>query len=266
LFANESDFVTWRSGAHKTIFMSKVKRPLCLAPATQLFSSRAALLVGLLLLLAYCLHISGSSRRTSDSNDNSHIGRKRNINSSAHAKLANDTMFVGLLDTLLVAVSSHAETAAKVGPDFWNNMGNIAEVRQEVLDFLSYADQPCIKTLCEVGFNAGHSATVLLSANDTTVLHVFDMASLPFASAQVKLMKRVYGKRFHFYKGDSVNLLPWFQQHKTHCDLFSIDGDHTYEGTRCRHLSMCTSVLTPNMALVKRQLCLGSLVSSSQHI
>jgi hypothetical protein len=150
--------------------------------------------------------------------------------SAPRVALVNDTMFVGLLDVMLVTITSHAETAGKLGPEFWHQMGNIAEVKQEILDYLSYAEQPGIKTLCEVGFNAGHSATVLLSARQETMLFVFDISNLPYSAAHVKLLKRLFGERLHFLKGDSVNLLPWFKQHKTQCDLFSIDGDHSYEG------------------------------------
>lgn len=178
--------------------------------------------MGLLVLLGYYCGVEDRPRQPHTSNSN-----------TSDVRLANSTAFTNLLDLLLVTVSSHAETAAKLGPNFWDGMGNIAEVRQEVLDFLSYADHPSYETLCEVGFTAGHSATVLLSASSKSKLHVFDIADLAFANAQAKLMKRAYGERFNFYKGNSVNLLPWFKQTRQDipkCDLFSIDGDHSYEG------------------------------------
>jgi hypothetical protein len=200
--------------------MAKLSRTLGRAKSAELVGGTGLLVILLVLLALYC----GVKDRPIQPHTSSN---------TTNVHLANSTSFLRLLDALLVTVSSHAETVAKRGPDLWDGMGNIAEVRQEVLDFLSYADHPRYETLCEVGFNAGHSATVLLSASSKSTLHVFDIADLPFASAQAKLMKRAYGERFKFYKGNSVNLLPWFKQKKqdnTQCDLFSIDGDHSYEG------------------------------------
>jgi hypothetical protein len=39
---------------------------------------------------------------------------------------------VELLHVHLQVLSSHAETAGRVGSDYWNSMGMIAEVPQEV--------------------------------------------------------------------------------------------------------------------------------------
>ncbi|MGE4218320.1 MAG: class I SAM-dependent methyltransferase [Alphaproteobacteria bacterium] len=79
----------------------------------------------------------------------------------------------------------------------------------------------------EVGFNAGHSALLALSAApDLTYLGV-DIASNPYTRLCAALMSHWFGDRFLFVAGDSREMLPaiWLQGGRGF-DLIHVDGGH----------------------------------------
>ena len=96
-----------------------------------------------------------------------------------------------------------------------------------------------IRTVCEVGFNAGHSAALWLENTAVEHLHSFDVLDHPYSKAQVELVSRLYPGRFTMHGGDSRRTLPQFAsqlksmpvherspQHGSLCDLWYIDGGH----------------------------------------
>jgi hypothetical protein len=69
-------------------------------------------------------------------------------------------------------------------------------------------------TICEVGFNAGHSAALMLTAAPQANVVVFDIFNHPlhpWAERSLKLMFDAFPKRLSFVKGPSSDTIPWAQ-------------------------------------------------------
>ena len=81
--------------------------------------------------------------------------------------------------------------------------------------------------LLEIGFNAGHSALLALSAAPQLTYLGVDIAGNPYTSLCADLMKRWFGDRFLFVTGDSREMLPalWLQGGQCF-DLIHVDGGH----------------------------------------
>jgi len=89
-----------------------------------------------------------------------------------------------------------------------------------------------IRTVAEVGFNAGHSAQVFLdNLPDLEKFFSFDINSHPYTPIMVEKFQKHYGDRFVFVPGDSSVTIPLFSQNHPDltCDLIYIDGNHTLE-------------------------------------
>jgi predicted O-methyltransferase YrrM len=124
--------------------------------------------------------------------------------------------------------------------------GNIASSEKALSMYFHTARGPTVKNICEVGFNAGHSAAVFLNANPEADMYSFDIGQFPYTRGNAALMKDLFPDRFEYISGPSQETAVQFAQErpKTKCDLISIDGDHTHEGTfqdlvNFRHLASC---------------------------
>mmetsp|Transcript_16888 Transcript_16888/g.36563 ORF Transcript_16888/g.36563 Transcript_16888/m.36563 type:complete len:309 (-) Transcript_16888:900-1826(-) len=91
------------------------------------------------------------------------------------------------------------------------------ELRQRILS-------PKIRTVCEIGFNAGHSATLFLDSIPHATFYEFDLGDFPWALSNSKLIKGTYGARFNYIKGDSHVTIPEFAKNGTKCDVIFVDG------------------------------------------
>lgn len=91
-----------------------------------------------------------------------------------------------------------------------------------------------VRSICEVGFNAGHSAMLMLEAAPAARLVSFDVAdsSKPWVARQASRLKQAYGDRFALIVGDSRKTLPAYRRaHEgAACDVAFIDGSKTFEG------------------------------------
>jgi hypothetical protein len=105
----------------------------------------------------------------------------------------------------------------------------------ERMIYYSLASLPCVKTICEVGFNAGHSALLWLHANPKAEVIMFDIFTHNY-SAKGEAFLRDHAslnaaKRLVIYKGDSNSTLRHF--HSTNplkkCDIISVDGAHHHD-------------------------------------
>jgi hypothetical protein len=68
-----------------------------------------------------------------------------------------------------------------------------------------------IKTICETGFNAGHSAANYLLANylGYNVRYVgFDLGRTPYSKAAADFLKTLFPQHFEVHWGDSTKTLP----------------------------------------------------------
>jgi len=111
--------------------------------------------------------------------------------------------------------------------------GTIASSEKAHSMYFNVARGPTVKNICEIGFNAGHSAAIYLNANPQAKLYSFDIAQFKYTVGNLHLMKELFPDRFEFILGPSENAVPEFHQSRpdVKCDVISVDGDHSTEGT-----------------------------------
>lgn len=83
------------------------------------------------------------------------------------------------------------------------------------------------KHILEIGFNAGTSALVFLTASPDSKLHCFDLAVHPYTVPLYEYLRAEFPGRIQLTVGDSRETLRDF--HEPDIDLFHIDGGHDYE-------------------------------------
>lgn len=134
---------------------------------------------------------------------------------------------IGLVDDL------SASAARAVGGDkarIFDQMGHIGQVVDQVRDYAATVRLlvGSSVTVCEIGFNAGHSAAVFLTANPQSRYIGFDLGSLGWSGAQRARIDTMFPGRAQHVIGSSFDTVPLY--HRQHpdvkCDLWSIDGDH----------------------------------------
>jgi len=108
-------------------------------------------------------------------------------------------------------------------------MGSIGVARHQMDFYYRIASSPSIRTICEVGFNAGHSTALWLSANPTAHVYTWDLFDLSLGVATSSYLKQRFPNRLTTSKGNSLTSIP-----RTNlppgvmCDLVHIDGRHSY--------------------------------------
>jgi len=102
--------------------------------------------------------------------------------------------------------------------------------RQEGTLRIQTVRQRCLKAnvVVEIGFNAGHSATVILESNPHVVLYSFDILCHRYGPPCVAQIKKTYGERFHFFQGDSTVQVPACLPPDLKADVIFVDGSHDY--------------------------------------
>jgi hypothetical protein len=102
--------------------------------------------------------------------------------------------------------------------------------------YVALAKLPFVKTICEIGFNGGHSASLWLLANSRANVTMFDIWQHPYAAAGEKFLRNTDlvqngNSRLRIVKGSShETLIPYGKAHPRVCDIISVDGDHTHHG------------------------------------
>jgi hypothetical protein len=125
------------------------------------------------------------------------------------------------------------ELARSVCPSPAARLYGIAANPAQIQDYARYARAlPPSSTICEIGFNCGHSTATLLEANPTVHLVNFDLSTklYPWSAAAKLWFRRRYGERLTLVEGDSTKTVPsFFASHPSvRCDLAIVDGKHDY--------------------------------------
>jgi predicted O-methyltransferase YrrM len=111
--------------------------------------------------------------------------------------------------------------------------GNTAQFSSSTMTLLKAAQQvPHDGTICEIGFNAGHSAIAYLSANPKARIISFDLGHHSYSWKALQVLQQYYpDASLQLIIGDSARSVPDFiKLHQdVKCDLIFIDGGHTYE-------------------------------------
>jgi len=107
--------------------------------------------------------------------------------------------------------------------------GYISPAQADMLDQLSAQSAPHSQW-CEIGFNAGHSAAVLLAANPTVSVLSFDLGEHSYCDTAESALSNIFPKRHGLRRGPSAESIPFAAASGIKCDYIFVDGDHTYEG------------------------------------
>lgn len=155
------------------------------------------------------------------------------------------TMMEGLTHHTMdkhISSSKHAwlKTRAWEGNSHIGNRPKQATYYYDWVRTLARSGNEKVDHICEIGMNGGHSALVFLAAlthNDNQTdakLTMFDFFQYDYSLPVKKYIETMYPRRFNAYKGNSQIIVPeWTMNHKNDkCDVFSVDGDHTYEGAK----------------------------------
>jgi predicted O-methyltransferase YrrM len=128
--------------------------------------------------------------------------------------------------------------------------GNVSSVPEQAADLVRLASDPSVKTMMEIGFNAGHSALSLLSASPNTTLISFDLNAYSSVQCAKEYIDTAFPGRHTLIIGDSTTTVPAFSAAnptKTF-DLIFIDGGHTFDVAltdllNCKHLARADTVV-----------------------
>ena len=120
-----------------------------------------------------------------------------------------------------------AERAAQL------RIGSIAVDLPQQAFYWRLAASPAVRHICEVGFNAGHSTALWLSANPTATIDTFDLFSpqlTGFMRPNLHLLQRLFPGRVTAHAGNSLRTIPAANL-TAPCDLVHVDGRHSYTNT-----------------------------------
>ena len=108
--------------------------------------------------------------------------------------------------------------------------GTTSSFSPYINDIIKYARMP-IKNILDVGYNSGHIAVTLLSANKNVNVVSFDLGRNNCISISKKFIDTTFPKRHKLIIGNTMNTIPTY--HKSHLkhkfDLIIIDGNHEYD-------------------------------------
>ena len=103
--------------------------------------------------------------------------------------------------------------------------GHIACSKSKISYINNILDKYKIRNVCEIGFNAGHSATLFLNhKRNINNLQSFDLCNHKYSESCIKYIKLKYKSRFNIKCGDSKITIPKYKGPKF--DLVFIDGGH----------------------------------------
>ncbi len=95
------------------------------------------------------------------------------------------------------------------------------------------------KNVCEIGFNAGHSALNWLVANANSNVYSWDIGRWNYTHKMMQHLQAQFPGRLTTFLGDSRIMVPKVARNSTFkCDIISIDGGHTFEVARADILNM----------------------------
>ena len=126
----------------------------------------------------------------------------------------------------------------------WEGVSHIGNRREQATfyyDWIRSLDLGFdIRHVCEIGMNGGHSALIFLAALTTgnmendAHLTMFDLGAFEYSNNSQEYIEVLYPGRFTLYSGDSKKILPQWKMLDSaeKCDVFSIDGDHSYDGVK----------------------------------
>lgn len=109
--------------------------------------------------------------------------------------------------------------------------GYATQSSRQTEQYAALAAAPAVRTICETGFNGGHSALLYLLANPTAHVISFDLGKYAYTDAAAQWLAAKFPQRFELIRGDSTQTVPRLvaERPDLRCDFISVDGGHTEE-------------------------------------
>lgn len=84
--------------------------------------------------------------------------------------------------------------------------------------------------IVEIGFNAGHSALLMLAANKNAHIHAFDICYHPYTKPCIEYLNSQYNNRITLHEGNShITLKDFVDTNPSYkFDVLHVDGNHEY--------------------------------------
>jgi predicted O-methyltransferase YrrM len=123
----------------------------------------------------------------------------------------------------LEALAEHAATANQSVDDGCDET-QLAHLAQ-------LARLPGIRSIAEIGFNAGVSSFNFLDANHKATVYSFELGDFGYRTAAKWHLDKMFPRRHRLILGDSVRTVPQFHVRNPQLlfDLIFIDGGHVYD-------------------------------------
>jgi len=134
----------------------------------------------------------------------------------------------GSLPELYTGLESALQSAGESVTEGHSEDSGILAKQTQTYD--TWAKSGTLRTICETGFNAGHSALRFLAQSQAKVFE-FDLGSHDYAHTAERFLHSRFFDRLNVTWGDSTKTLPQFIQANpsVKCDLLIVDGGHAYE-------------------------------------
>jgi predicted O-methyltransferase YrrM len=148
------------------------------------------------------------------------------------------SMLGALLESMSFAISQlYADRYDFLRTRAWYGNSHIGNRPIQARAYYDLARSVQPGTICEVGFNGGHSAAVFLSAAGRRAKMVsFDLAEFEYSETAQQLVGALYPDQLRLIAGRSETTVPRFsKRHGRACDLFSVDG--------CVEINQCVGCL-----------------------
>lgn len=148
------------------------------------------------------------------------------VNTSSAEKSRRETKIPSNLSEWFALLDKTLKLAG--GEDMEGHSSKEANPQTRLYD--TWARSKDVKTICEIGFNAGHSALRFMAQGNAT-LYEFDMGQHKSSKVAAQFMKNHFGDRFTIVWGDSTKTVPQYTRDnpETKCDVVIVDGGHTVD-------------------------------------
>lgn len=110
--------------------------------------------------------------------------------------------------------------------------GHTAHCPQKIKFFFQIMkNSPDVTQVCEIGFNAGHSALAFLHGLSNANVLSFDLGVHEYVTVARDILQERYPGRLELVLGDSAETVPRYFAQNPHkrCNIIFIDGSHLYE-------------------------------------